>query len=122
MVGERDYDRDGKTDLAVFTPATGAWTVLGSASTDGATGSYFLGRAGDIPVPADYDGDGWTDPAVWRPSDGKWLRLFIHRGGVATEQQWGANGDVPFPRSMHRAGATAARGNSARRTGARFSP
>jgi hypothetical protein len=96
-----DYDRDGKTDLAVFTPARGAWTVLGSASADGATVSYFLGRAGDIPVPADYDGDGWTDPAVWRPSDGKWLRLFIHRGGAATEQQWGANGDVPLPRSMH---------------------
>ncbi len=77
-----DYDGDGRTDVAVFRPSTGAWFVQGGASVN-------FGTNGDIPVPGDYNGDGRTDVAVFRPSTGAW---FV-QGGASVN--FGTNGDIP---------------------------
>jgi hypothetical protein len=65
----KDYDGDGKTDIALWRPREGNWYIMLSRG-----GSQVMqwGQAGDMPVPKDYDGDGITDLAIWRPSEGKW--------------------------------------------------
>jgi Divergent InlB B-repeat domain len=86
----RDYDGDGKFDVAVY--RNGDWFIL--RSSDGGMTSVDWGVAQDLPVPADYDGDGKTDIAVYR--NGGW---FIHRssdGGVISVG-WGIAGDIPVP-------------------------
>ncbi len=55
-----DYTGDGRTDIAVFRPATGLWAVRG-------LGRVYFGTLGDIPVSGDYDGDGIADIAVSGP-------------------------------------------------------
>ncbi len=86
-----DFDGDGKTDLAVFRPATGTWFLRALG------GDRFVafGTNGDIPVPADYDGDGKTDVATYRPSTGTW---FISRSsGGDQARPFGVSTDLPVP-------------------------
>ncbi len=49
-----DYDGDGKTDIALWTPSNGRWLVINSS--DGTTTEDFWGGQsfGDIPVGAAY--------------------------------------------------------------------
>jgi hypothetical protein len=85
-----DFDGDGKTDITVYRPSTGAWYIR--ASTAGFS-SVAWGAPGDTPVPADYDGDGKTDIAVYRPNTGTWY-ILRSTAGFATVG-WGAPGDIP---------------------------
>jgi hypothetical protein len=97
-----DYDGDGKTDLALWRPGTGDWSILKSSTNDTASMHANWGGSawGDIPVSGDYDGDGRTDIAIWRPGTGAWWILesnanyttWMHavRGDAAA-------GDVPVP-------------------------
>ncbi len=66
-----DYDRDGKTDIAVYRTSTGAWYIMPSRGT-APYGLGWGGNASDKPIPGDFDGDGITDIAVYRTGTGAW--------------------------------------------------
>lgn len=84
-----DYDGDGATDFAVWTPATATWRIR--RSSDGASVTFVYGQPGDVPVPADYTGDGRADLATWRPSNGWWYVQGLAPFG------YGQSGDKPVP-------------------------
>ncbi|HEX8733683.1 MAG TPA: FG-GAP-like repeat-containing protein [Pyrinomonadaceae bacterium] len=86
-----DFDGDGKTDISVYTPSTGVWSI--ERSTLGATSATQFGASADKIEAGDFDGDNKADIAVWRPSDGVWYILGSTRGFFAA--QFGTNGDVP---------------------------
>lgn len=90
---EADYDSDGKTDISVYSPATGVWQIDGSQQ--GLT-TASAGGANDKIVPADYDGDGKTDIAVFSPTTGIW-RIHNASSGNVTELQLGLPTDYPTP-------------------------
>jgi hypothetical protein len=79
-----DYTGDGRTDIAVFRPATGLWAVRGLGKT-------YFGALGDIPVSGDYNGDGIADIAVFRPATGLWAVKDI------TRAYFGSSADLPVP-------------------------
>lgn len=89
----RDFDGDGRSDVAIFRPTTATWLVIHS-STDAAIQKDW-GLEGDIPVPGDYDGDGKIDLAVYR--SGSW-HVLASKDGATTEVRWGGlAGDIPVP-------------------------
>ncbi len=45
-----DYDGDGKTDIAIYQPASGNWYVLMSSTDFGTYFGYQWGISNDIPV------------------------------------------------------------------------
>jgi len=67
QAAQGDYDCDGRTDPAFWSPSTG-W--YGLQSTRGFAAASLFQTAGDVVVSADFDGDGCTDLAYYRPSDG----------------------------------------------------
>ncbi len=76
-----DFDGDGASDIAVYEPASGTWTILTSSSRFTLTRTIVWGgAAGDVPVPGDYDGDGITDPPVFNAGAGTWKILRSLRG------------------------------------------
>lgn len=87
-----DYDGDGISDIAMFTPSTGTWQIRRSGTGE-ITYSRF-GTSGDIPVVGDYDGDSVNDLAVFRPSDGNWYVLRSSDDGYVVTR-WGMAGDRP---------------------------
>jgi hypothetical protein len=89
----RDYDGDGKTDVAVY--RNGGWYILRS-SDGGVTFMGWGGKAHDIPVPRDYDGDGKADIAVYR--DGMWYVFRSSDGGQMAVGWGGMAHDIPVPR------------------------
>lgn len=99
MAQMADYNGDGKSDFALWSP-TGAWRLsLSTASGAGAqrqTQTQSWGTKGDLTLLGDYDGDGQTDLAVFRPANGTW---YIKHSGNGSEQvkAWGTADDVPVP-------------------------
>jgi len=98
-----DFDRDFKTDLALFTPATGGWYAHRSGG--GAPLQTSLGQPGDIPVAGDYDGDGTVDIAIFRPANpscpgGGSLWFAVQSGGGTRAACLGRDGDVPVPADL----------------------
>ncbi len=85
-----DFDGDGRSDISVFRPSTGAWYLLNS--NIGFTASVF-GQSGDKLVPADYDGDGKTDLAVFR--NGSWYIQRSTQGFYSLP--FGNSSQIPAP-------------------------
>jgi hypothetical protein len=93
-----DYDGDGKTDLAVYSPSTNVWSIRYSSQGYTSIATYQWGTSGDIPVPADYDGDGKTDMAVFRPIQGRWYVLLSKTGFTSGAfADWGSATSIPVP-------------------------
>jgi uncharacterized delta-60 repeat protein len=86
-----DFTNDGRTDVAVFRPSSGAWFYLNSSNNQSNGVAFGLGT--DKIAPADYDGDGRTDIAVFR--DGTWYLQQSTRGFAGVS--FGAAGDLPRP-------------------------
>jgi hypothetical protein len=93
-----DYDGDAKSELVVFTPSSGKWSVLQSSTNYMNSLSVTLGTSADVPVPGDYDGDGKADVAVYTPSTGTWTVLKSSSAYTSSmSTTWGISGDVPVP-------------------------
>jgi endonuclease/exonuclease/phosphatase family metal-dependent hydrolase len=77
-----DYDGDGTSDIGIFRPVAGLWSVKNI------TRAYF-GNSADIPAPGDYNGDGTTDIGTYRTSCGLWAIRDL------TRVYFGGSSDLP---------------------------
>ena len=98
-----DFDGDRKTDLSIFTPTTGTWTI--EQSSDSNTTTLDWGAPADVITPGDYDGDGRSDRAIWRASTGTWW-FVLSSNGTRPAVQFGLSGDIPVPADYDADGKT----------------
>ena len=68
-----DFDGVGRSEISVFTPTWGGWTVVNPVT--GAVRTTIFGGANyaTIPAPGDYDGVGRTEMAVFIPATATWM-------------------------------------------------
>lgn len=87
-----DWNGDGATDPAAFTPHEGRWR----ATTLGGTPllDTVLGPPGAIPVAADWDGDGRCEPATWDRATGTWSIATLS-GDIQATLVLGSTGAIP---------------------------
>lgn len=115
-----DYDGDGKTDLGVFNPIDGHWSILlskggfnrGRALQRGTSNlrgvdpgegyglGFVLGKDG-LPLPGDYDGNGVDDLCTYQESGQSiWSIKFLEKDGFSKKPDrfiyFGKLGDVPI--------------------------
>jgi subtilisin-like proprotein convertase family protein len=90
-----DFTGDRRTDVGIFRPTPGLWSILGLSPQP-----FYFGRDRDVIVPSDYDGDLKTEFAVYRPESGLWLVLktqFSDVLGASYYFQFGEATDIPAP-------------------------
>lgn len=98
-----DFDGDGASDAAVFSPKNGTWSIMNSGSNT--LSQTLFGQAGDIPLDGDFDGDSRNDIAIYRPLLKTW---FILRSSTNELQivQFGKGNDKPVPADYDKDGIT----------------
>ena len=84
VIQSGDFDGDGASDLAVFRPSAGLWSVRNITRLN-------FGGSSDQPAPGDYDGDGTAEITIYRASTGLWSV-----SGV-TRAYFGGESDRPAP-------------------------
>jgi hypothetical protein len=89
-----DFDGDGRSDPAIYRPASGEWRIWWSTRNYAASDPIVWGASSDLPVAADYDGDRKTDLAVYRPSTGRW-QIWLSGTQAGLEVLWGNASDRP---------------------------
>jgi len=89
-----DYDGDGKTDFAVYSPSAKQFQWIKSSS--GAAQSLMFGDPGDLPVVGDFDGDGKTDVTIYRPSTKVFWWIRSSDNSVQQKNINGQLGDIPL--------------------------
>ena len=92
--GHRRWEGDGKTNVAVWNPASRVWTLRMADTT---TRSITFGSLGDRPVTGDWDGDGNTDLGVFSASTATFTLRTVSRTGVVTLKRvpWGTSTSLP---------------------------
>lgn len=102
-----DYNGDGKDDLAIFYPPTGAWyirqyadDVSPTAIVNGTRWGFATCKA----VPGDYDGDGKDDLAVFDKNNGNWYIYSLTGKVIANKISWGWAGAMPIPGDYNKDG------------------
>ena len=82
----------GTTELAVYDPGTGVFTILGPGNNKYTISGF---QPGDIPAPADYLGNGSDQPVAYRPSTGQ-FNLGSTSGTTTTLATLTSTGGVPI--------------------------
>jgi hypothetical protein len=90
VAAPNDFDGDGRSDLGVFNPTAGLWSLRQSAARDL---TFRFGTAGMLPVTGDFDGDGRWDVGVFDPAEGLWRLWRSVEGELAF--QFGSFDAVP---------------------------
>ena len=96
QITDGDFDGDGKTEIALYRPATGVWYILKSSTNFTCYDAYPFGVSTDVPVSGDYDGDGKNDIAVYRPATGVWY-ILESSTGLTRYLPFGLSTDRPVP-------------------------
>ena len=89
-----DFDRDGKADITVFRPSTGAWYSLESITDNFRAFSW--GTNGDKPLFSEFGEKNKPNYSVFRPSVGAWYIKDDPNSNQYQSFQWGANTDIPL--------------------------
>ena len=93
-----DFDGDIRSDMTVYNPTTGFWSILKSGSGFTTASTVGWGGAGYEPAPGDYDGDGKGDLGLYQPSTGVWFVLLSSTGFTTSfSRSCGGPGYVAVP-------------------------
>ncbi len=102
---DTDLDGDGKADLVLFDPASGAWRAKLS-SLNYAEVAGVLGGPDSTLVPGDYDGDRLTDPGAYTELTGLWTVMLSSMGYGQATATLGGLGYAPVPSDFDGDGKT----------------
>ena len=79
----RDYDGDGRTDIAVYYPGGGNWYFYDwETRNKTAESPIHFGGGAAIPAPADYSGNGQAEMCVFFPGMKRWFIRSWETGGL----------------------------------------
>ena len=81
-----DYNGDGTSDIGVFRPSTGRWSVR-------SVGASWFGGLGDLPASGDYAGVGTADISIYRGTTGLWVISDVTRVYFGGSSDTSAPGD-----------------------------
>ena len=90
---DRDFDGDGRADLAVYHAAKGDWYVRGSVSQALLFQNWGWNQA--QPVAGDFDGDGRADHCVYNARGGEWYIRRSSTGAMVVLRAWGSTEHDP---------------------------